>query len=116
MTAGNDNGVMLSTTPTLQGYQIEAYRGIVVGEAVLGADIVKDLFASVRDIVGGRSESYENELYDARELALKELAQEAASRGANAVVGVDLDYEVMGSGGSIIMVSANGTAVSVVKT
>lgn len=107
--------VILSTTPSLEGYRVEKYFGVVVGDAVLGANIVRDLFASVRDIVGGRSEAYEDELFKAREVALAELADEGAYLGANAVIGIDLDYEVMGSGGSIIMVSASGTAVRVAK-
>ena len=88
------------------------YLGIVTGEAILGANIVKDIFASVRDIVGGRSGAYEESLRTAREEALREMATEARARGADAVVGVDLDYEVLGAGNGMLMVSASGTAVA----
>ena len=103
--------MIISTTPTLEGQKIEAYYGIVVGEAVMGANIVKDLFASIRDIVGGRSGSYEEELTRARKLAFTELEHEARSMGANAVVGIDLDYQVISDKGSMLMVSISGTAV-----
>ncbi|WP_394220767.1 heavy metal-binding domain-containing protein [Alteromonas gracilis] len=103
--------MIVSTTPTLEGHKIEAYYGIVVGEAVMGANVFKDLFASIRDIVGGRSGSYEEELTTARKLAFTELEHEARSLGANAVVGIDLDYQVIGDKGSMLMVSISGTAV-----
>lgn len=103
--------MIISTTPNLEGKKIEAYYGIVVGEAVMGANIFKDIFASIRDIVGGRSGAYEDELTKARKIAFQELEQEARVMGANAVVGVDIDYEVVGKGGSMLMVSINGTAV-----
>jgi uncharacterized protein YbjQ (UPF0145 family) len=103
--------MIVTTTPTIDGRKIEAYLGVVAGEAIVGANIFKDLFAGIRDIVGGRSAAYENELRKAREIALAELADNAKALGANAVVGVDLDYEVIGSGGSMLMVSASGTAV-----
>jgi uncharacterized protein YbjQ (UPF0145 family) len=103
--------MILSTTPTLEGKPIQSYLGIVTGEAILGAHLFKDLFAGIRDIVGGRSAAYERELAKAREIALAELAQAATDRGANAVVGIDLDYEVVGTNGSMLMVSASGTAV-----
>jgi uncharacterized protein YbjQ (UPF0145 family) len=103
--------MILTTTPSVDGRQITEYLGLVTGEAILGANIVRDLFAGVRDIVGGRSGAYEEELRKAREIAMEELAAEATSRGAEAVVGIDLDYETVGQGGSMLMVSASGTAV-----
>ncbi|MCB1059771.1 MAG: heavy metal-binding domain-containing protein [Calditrichaeota bacterium] len=103
--------MIVTTTPTIEGRKIEAYLGVVAGEAIVGANIFKDLFAGIRDIVGGRSAAYENELRKAREVALQELADNGQALGANAVVGVDLDYEVVGSGGSMLMVTASGTAV-----
>ena len=106
-------GVIVSTTPTLEGRPIQEYMGIVTGEVIVGANLFRDLFASVRDIVGGRSGSYERILAEAREQAIAELQSEAAARGANAVVAVDLDYEVVGAQGSMLMVSASGTAVRV---
>ena len=103
--------MILTTTPTVDGRQVTEYLGVVTGEAILGANIVRDLFAGVRDIVGGRSGAYEEELRKAREIAMQELAAEATSRGADAVIGIDLDYETVGQGGSMLMVSASGTAV-----
>ncbi|MBN8474781.1 heavy metal-binding domain-containing protein [Sulfuritalea sp.] len=103
----------MTTTPSFEGKKIAKYCGVVAGEAVLGANIVKDLFASVRDIVGGRSGTYENELRKARQIALDELAEQARELGANAVVGIDLDYEVLGEKNGMLMVSASGTAVVV---
>ncbi|MDO6681744.1 heavy metal-binding domain-containing protein [Oceanobacter sp. 5_MG-2023] len=103
----------VTTTPNIEGKRITAYRGIVAGETVLGANLFKDLFASVRDIVGGRSATYEKELQKARAIALQELQQRAAELGANAVVGIDIDYEVMGKTSGMMMVSASGTAVIV---
>ena len=105
--------MIVTTTPTIEGRNIAEYRGIVTGEAIIGANIFKDFFAGIRDIVGGRSAAYESELRDAREIALAEMAEAAEQRGGNAVVGVDLDYEVVGQGGSMLMVTASGTAVSV---
>lgn len=105
--------MILSTTPTLEGRPIHEYLGIVTGEAIVGANIFKDVFAAVRDIVGGRSGAYERELSKAREIALGELREAAAALGGDAVVGIDLDYEAVGSGGSMLMVSATGTAVAV---
>ncbi|MEM8963587.1 MAG: heavy metal-binding domain-containing protein [Acidobacteriota bacterium] len=102
-----------STTPTLEGHPIRRYHGVVTGEAILGANIFRDFFAGIRDIVGGRSASYERELARARKIALDEMAQQAQQLGANAVVGIDLDYETIGDTGSMLMVSASGTAVSV---
>lgn len=106
-------GVIVSTTPTLEGHPIQEYKGIVVGEVIVGANLFRDLFANIRDIVGGRSGSYERILQKARDEAIEELQAEAAARGCNAVVGVDLDYEVVGDTGSMLMVSASGTAVRV---
>ena len=103
----------LSTTPAIEGRRITKYCGIVTSEAILGANIFKDLFAGIRDIVGGRSATYERELRKARELALAEVAQNAAELGANAVVGIDLDYETVGGQGSMLMVTVSGTAVVV---
>ena len=103
--------MILTTTPSVDGRQITEYLGVVTGEAILGANIVRDLFAGVRDIVGGRSGAYEEELRNAREIAMQELAAEATALGAEAVVGIDLDYETVGQGGSMLMVSASGTAV-----
>jgi len=105
--------MLLSTTPSIDGHRIHEYKGVVTGEAILGANVFRDLFASIRDIVGGRSASYEKVLRDARDMALKELAEEGQRLGANAVVGIDLDYETIGAGGSMLMVSASGTAVVV---
>jgi len=103
--------MILTTTPGLDGKDIKEYKGIVVGEAILGTNIFRDLFAGIRDIVGGRSGAYEKEMGKARQIALQELEQRAVELGANAVVGVDLDYEVIGKEGSMMMVSASGTAV-----
>jgi uncharacterized protein YbjQ (UPF0145 family) len=105
--------VILTTTPTVEGKQIKKYCGIVAGEAILGANLFKDLFASVRDIIGGRSAAYEKELRKAREIAFKETEEAARELGANAVVGIDLDYEVVGQSSGMLMVSVSGTAVLV---
>ena len=105
--------MLVVTTPTIEGKPIKRYLGLVSGEAILGANIFKDFFASIRDIVGGRSAAYEQELRKAKELAIGEMSEQAKALGANAVVGVDLDYETIGigQGGNMLMVSANGTAV-----
>jgi uncharacterized protein YbjQ (UPF0145 family) len=103
--------MLVTTTPTLEGKPIARYLGLVSGEAILGANIFRDIFAGIRDIVGGRSAAYEQELRKAKDLAIQEMVQQAAALGANAVVGVDLDYETIGQGGSMLMVSASGTAV-----
>ncbi|WP_018981352.1 heavy metal-binding domain-containing protein [Salinimonas chungwhensis] len=103
--------MILTTTPTIENHVIEQYHGIVIGEAVMGANVFKDFFASVRDVVGGRSGAYEDELTRARKVAFAELEQEARNMGANAVVGIDIDYEVIGQKGSMLMVSISGTAV-----
>ena len=103
--------MIVTTTPTIEGRSITEYHGIAVGEAIMGANVFRDLFARVTDIVGGRSGAYESKLQDARDTALAELEGRARSMGANAVVGVDLDYEVVGD--SMLMVSASGTAVTI---
>jgi uncharacterized protein YbjQ (UPF0145 family) len=105
--------MIIVTTPSLEGQRITKYLGLVSGEAILGANIFRDLFAGIRDIVGGRSAAYETELRKAKTIALEEMQDEAKRLGGNAVVGVDLDYETitMGSGGGMLMVSASGTAV-----
>jgi uncharacterized protein YbjQ (UPF0145 family) len=103
--------MILTTTPSIEGKPVRDYLGIVTGEAILGANVVKDFFAGIRDIVGGRSGSYEKELRKAREIALEELREEAERAGANAVIGIDLDYETVGQGGSMLMVTASGTAI-----
>ena len=107
--------MLIVTTPTIEGQTIQRYFGIVSGEAILGANIFKDFFASIRDIVGGRSAAYEEELRKAKDIALAEMAAQAGELGANAIVGVDIDYETIqvGQGGGMLMVSANGTAVLV---
>lgn len=105
--------MIVTTTNSIEGHTVTAYRGIVVGEAIMGANVVRDVFAQITDIVGGRSGAYESKLQDARDTALRELEERATAVGANAVVGVDLDYEVVGQ--SMLMVSASGTAVSVEK-
>ncbi|MEY4239479.1 MAG: hypothetical protein RL339_2080 [Pseudomonadota bacterium] len=105
--------MIVTTTPTIEGRPVQQYLGVVTGEVIVGANMFRDLFASIRDIVGGRSGSYEDVLARARMQALEEMKQFAAGMGGNAVVGVDLDYEVLGANGSMLMVSATGTAVVV---
>lgn len=104
--------MLITTTTTVEGRRIVEYHGLVSGEAVLGANIFRDMFAAVRDIVGGRAGSYEKELKKARDIALEEMVDEARARGGNAVIGVDLDYETVGKEGSMLMVTASGTAVT----
>lgn len=106
-------GMIVTTTPTIEGRPIQQYLGIVTGEVIVGANLFRDFFANIRDIVGGRSGSYERILAEARQQAIEEMQAECATRGGNAVVGVDLDYEVIGDTGSMLMVSASGTAVRV---
>lgn len=104
--------MLVLTTPNIEGKKITKYIGLVSGEAILGANIFKDIFAGIRDIVGGRSASYERELRKAKEIAIQEMIEQAVSLGGNAVVAVDLDYETIGgSGTSMLMVSASGTAI-----
>ena len=105
--------MIVTTTPSIDGKRLTRYCGVAAGEAILGANVVKDFFAGIRDIVGGRSGTYERELQKAREIALKEMQERASEAGANAVVGVDLDFEVLGQGNGMLMVSASGTAVVV---
>lgn len=105
--------MLITTTPTIEGQPVKQYLGVVVGEAVMGANLFKDLFASIRDIVGGRSGSYEKELTRARQIAFNEIANEAQQLGANAVIAVDIDYQVIGDKGSMLMVSISGTAVKI---
>lgn len=103
--------MLVTTTPQVEGQKIVKYIGLVSGETIIGANFFRDIFAGIRDIVGGRSGSYEKVLREAKETAVYEMQQYAASLGANAIVGVDLDYETVGSGGSMLMVTASGTAV-----
>ncbi len=102
--------MILTTTPSVEGYSIAEYKGIIVGEAILGANLFRDIFAGITDMIGGRSGAYEGELANAREIALKELEAKAVEVGANAVVGIDLDYEVINN---MMMVTASGTAVRI---
>ena len=104
--------MILTTTPTIEGMTISRYHGIVTGEAIVGANIIRDFFAGVRDIVGGRSSAYEKELQKAGRSPWRRLPRRRRGQGGNAVVGIDLDYEVIGKGGSMLMVSVSGTAVS----
>lgn len=103
--------MLITTTNVIEGKKIGTYHGLVSGEAILGANIFKDFFAGIRDIVGGRSAAYEHELRKAKDIALEEMQAQARSLGANAIIGVDLDYETVGNG-SMLMVSASGTAVT----
>jgi uncharacterized protein YbjQ (UPF0145 family) len=105
--------MLVTTTPTVEGHRIREYLGVVCGEAVLGANVFRDFFAGIRDIVGGRSAAYEKELRKARQIALDELTEAAHELGANAVVGVDIDYETLGQANGMFMVSVSGTAVVV---
>lgn len=105
--------MLLTTTPVIEGKRITHYYGIVAGEAVLGANVLKDLFAGIRDFIGGRSATYEKELQRAREIALEELQENAHKLGANAVIGIEIDYEVLGKENGMLMVSVSGTAVFV---
>ena len=103
--------MIVTTTPSIEGHPIKEYKGLVTGETIIGANFMKDFFASIRDIVGGRSGSYESVLREAKNIALREMQERAQMMGANAVVGVDLDYESLGANGSMLMVTASGTAV-----
>lgn len=105
--------MLITTTNSVEGKKVETYHGVVIGEAIMGANVFKDLFASIRDIVGGRSGAYEAELTKARKIAFDELQREAMMLGANAIIGVDIDYEVVGQNGSMLMVSISGTAVKI---
>lgn len=106
--------MLITTTPNVEGKVISSYYSLVSGEAIMGANIFKDIFASIRDIVGGRSATYEKELRRAKDIAVSEMSEQASMLGANAVMGVDLDYETITSGsGSMLMVTASGTAVTI---
>ncbi len=105
--------MLVTTTPSIEGKKIGEYYGLVSGEAIMGANLFKDLFASITDIVGGRSGAYEKELRTAKDIAIAEMCQQAQTMGANAVLAVDLDYETIGKGGSMLMVTACGTAVKI---
>jgi len=110
---GGAHMMIITTTPAIDGKRINSYLGIVAGEAIMGANMFRDMFAGIRDIVGGRSGAYEKELRKAREIAFQELEDSAKDLGANAVVGIDIDYEVLGEKNGMLMVSVSGTAVKV---
>lgn len=103
--------MLISTTPTIEGRPIQAYKGVVTGETIIGANLFKDFMAGIRDIIGGRSGSYEKVLREAKDTSLAEMQQRAEQMGANAIVGVDIDYETIGQNGSMLMVAVSGTAV-----
>lgn len=103
--------MILTTTPQIEGHTIQRYLGVVTGETIIGANFVKDFFAGIRDIVGGRSASYENVLREAKDTSLKEMMDRAQAMGANAIVGIDIDYETIGANNSMLMVATSGTAV-----
>ena len=103
--------MIITTTPTIEGHPIREYKGLVTGETIIGANFVKDFFAGIRDIVGGRSGAYESVLREAKDTALKYMEEHARAIGANAIVGIDLDYEALGANSSMLMVTASGTAV-----
>lgn len=105
--------MLTTTTPTIEGKKITQYYGIVTGEAIIGANLFKDIFATITDVIGGRSGAYERTLREAKDIAIAEMQENARKLGANAVIGVDLDYENMGASGGMLMVSASGTAVRV---
>lgn len=105
--------MLVTTTPNIEGKKITKYIGLVNGEAIIGANFLKDIMANIRDVVGGRSGSYEQGLREAKSIAIREMMDQAQRLGANAVIGVDLDFETIGSNGSMLMVSANGTAVCI---
>ncbi|NEG95729.1 putative heavy metal-binding protein [Bifidobacterium sp. SMB2] len=107
--------MIVTTTPTVEGYTITGYYGIVFGEVISGVNVLKDIGAGLRNVFGGRSQGYEDELVKAREGALAEMQQRASALGAHAVVGVDIDYEVLGEGGNMLMVTASGTAVQLAR-
>ena len=104
--------MIVSTTPTIEGKPVRTHHGVVIGEAIIGANIFRDIFAGIRDVIGGRSGSYEKSIREAREIGFREMEEEAQKFGANAVVGVDIDYEVIGEQGSMMLVSVSGTAVT----
>ncbi len=106
-----NNDMILSTTPTIEGRPILEYKGVVTGETIIGANMFKDFFASIRDIVGGRAGSYEKVLRQAKDTAMQEMISRASQLGANAIVGIDIDYETIGQNNSMMMVAVSGTAV-----
>ena len=103
--------MILSTTPTIEGHAIREYKGVVTGETIIGANAVKDFLASIRDVIGGRSGSYERVLAEARETSMQEMQERASNLGANAIVGIDIDYETIGQGNSMTMVAVSSTAI-----
>lgn len=105
--------MLLTTTPTIEGHAIQHYFGVVTGETIIGANVIKDFFAGITDFFGGRSGSYESVLREAKDVALKEMSERAMAMGADAIVGIDLDYETVGANGSMLMVTCSGTAVSI---
>ena len=105
--------MILTTTPNIEGYKILEYKGLVTGETIIGANFIKDFLAGIRDIVGGRSKSYEKVLQEGKETSVREMIQRAQELGANAIVGIDIDYETVGQGGSMLMVACSGTAVRI---
>ncbi|GAA4837349.1 YbjQ family protein [Algivirga pacifica] len=105
--------MLMTTTNTIEGHPVQQYHGLVSGEAIIGANFMKDFFAGIRDIIGGRSSSYERVLKEAKEEALKEMQLQAKEKGGNAIIGIDLDYETVGQNGGMLMVVATGTAVSI---
>lgn len=105
--------MILTTTPDIEGYKILEYKGLVTGETIIGANFMKDFFAGIRDIVGGRSKSYEKVLQEGKETSIREMMEHVQELGANAIVGIDIDYETVGQGGSMLMVACSGTAVRI---
>ena len=103
--------MILSTTPQIEGHTIREYKGVVTGEIIIGANFVRDIFASIHDVIGGRADSYEEVLREAKDTALNEMVRRAQAMGANAIVGIDIDYETIGASGSMLMVATSGTAV-----
>jgi len=103
--------MILSTTPQIEGHAIREYKGVVTGETIIGANFVKDFFAGIRDVIGGRSGSYEKVLREAKDTSMQEMMERAQELGANAIVGIDIDYETIGKGNSMLMVATSGTAV-----
>ena len=103
--------MILSTTPQIEGHTIREYKGVVTGEIIIGANFVRDIFASIHDVIGGRADSYEEVLREAKDTALNEMMRRAQAMGANAIVGIDIDYETIGANGSMLMVATSGTAV-----
>ena len=103
--------MIITTTPQIEGHTIREYKGVVTGETIIGANVVKDFLAGIRDIVGGRADSYEKVLMEAKDISMQEMMQRAQALGANAIVGIDIDYETIGANGSMLMVATSGTAV-----